>query len=300
MMRTVRTLLVLLLAHVITNFSKPAETNCLGVWQGYITASYEGESLLNSSYILHLQSQDHDLISGTAYIYRTETFAFEGVFDFIGTISNNQLKIIELNIIKEKLFDKNVPLCIKLMSLDLTHKDGQDYLTGKWDDTFKNTPANTICPVGNVYLKRCPASDLAKSDSVPASIIRTIQSSQSLKMTFRQTELAQPILLNVSNPSIRFEIRDYLREDNDTISIYLNRKPVIENLKIQKKPYQGVFKLNNNSELNEIILFAENLGFTPPNTSNLSIFDGRKEYRLNIKSSKETSAVVYLRYRPEK
>lgn len=300
MIKIAKVISVLLLACTVTNFSEPASINCLGVWQGYITASYQGESLLNSGYILHVQSQDNDLISGTAYIYRTETFAFEGVFDFIGTVSNNQLKVRELNILKEKLFDNDVSLCIKLMSMELTRKDGHDYLTGKWDDTFKNTKANTVCPVGNIYLKRYPEIDLEKSDSVPEGIIRTIQSSKSLKMTFRQTQLAQPILLNVSSPLIRFEIRDYLREDNDTVSIYLNRRPVIENLKIQKKPYWGVFKLNENSELNEIILYAENLGFTPPNTSNLSIFDGRKEYRLNIESSKETSAVIYLRYRPEK
>lgn len=68
---------------------------------------------------------------------------------------------------------------------------------------------------------------------------------------------------------------------------------------IVNKPSNYTLRLNRNQELHEIILYAENLGKIPPNTSNLRIYDGVKEHQILIRSTKEVSAVVYLRYAPE-
>lgn len=273
-----------------------ADTDFKGIWQGYITATYEGVPLLNSGYTLNIKTQNDGRISGTAYIYRKDTFAFEGILDFIGTVDDSRMKVTELNILKEKLFDKNSPLCIKLMSLDWNRKDGRDFLSGKWDESVKNPVPNTFCPVGNVYLSRYDSTKPEGLEPIPAEVMQAIQADKSAKMNFLNTELADPIVINVSHPFLRMEISDYLKEDNDTISVYLNRRPMVEKLRIANKPFKLSFWLDRNSGLTEIILYAENLGSIPPNTSNLSIFDGEIEHRVIIRSTSEISAVLHLRY----
>lgn len=269
------------------------QVNYKGIWQGYITApgSY------TSGYTLNIEEVSADRISGTAYIYRNENpIQFLGILDFIGTVSDKGSKLTELVIVKEKMPDTIRRLCVKYMDLDFNQKDGLDYLTGNWDGSLTD---HTSCLPGKVYLRRYNPADATGIEPIPDEIIEAIKEDGSSKMHFLNTELAKPIIINVRNSILRFEIRDYLKEDMDTISIYLNRRPIIEKIGIFKKPYKQTVRLDRNSELHEIILYAENLGQIPPNTSILTILDGEQKHRLIISSTKEVSAVIYLRYTPD-
>ena len=115
---------------------------------------------------------------------------------------------------------------------------------------------------------------------------------------FLKTKLARPVVIEVTDNVIQLEIKDYLKEDGDIVSVYHNRNSFIRNLPIINKPSYHTLRLNRNQELHEIILYAENLGRIPPNTSTLKIFDGIREHQVLIQSSREVSAVIYLRYVP--
>ncbi len=104
---------------------------------------------------------------------------------------------------------------------------------------------------------------------------------------FLKTKLARPIVIDVADNLIQIQLRDYLREDGDIISVYHNRQPFIKNLLISNTTSNYTLRLNKSTELHEIILFAENLGEIPPNTSNMKIFDGVKELQVLIQSSKD-------------
>jgi hypothetical protein len=278
---------------VIIALNTRAQIDYKGIWQGYITApdSY------NSGYTLHIEEFAGDRISGTAYIYRNENpFQFDGMLDFIGTVNRADSRITELVIVRQKMPDQYRRLCIKFLGLNFSHKDGFDFLTGSWAGSLAD---QSPCNPGKVYLRRYNPADPQGIEPIPEEIILAIQQDNSSKMNFLNTELAKPILINVRSPILKFEIRDYLRIDQDTVSIYLNRQPLAEKIGIAKKPYSQSFMLNANSELNEIILYAENLGGVPPNTSNLTIIDGKIKHQLIISSTKQVSAVLYLRYRPD-
>lgn len=270
-----------------------AQIHYQGIWQGYITApgSY------NSGYTLHIEDQTGDRISGTAYIYRNEDpIRFDGVLDFIGTVDRGASKITELVIIKEKMPDKHRKLCIKFMDLEFTQKDSLEYLSGSWEGSLTS---KTPCIPGKVYLRRHNPQEPNGIEPIPREIMLAIAADSSSNMKFLNTELAKPIIIDVKSPVIKFEIRDYLKEDFDTVSIYLNRRPIAQRIGIFRKPYKQTFRLDENSELNEIILYAENLGLIPPNTSDLLIIDGNRKHQLIIRSTKETSAVIFLRYKPD-
>jgi type IV secretory pathway VirB9-like protein len=48
------------------------------------------------------------------------------------------------------------------------------------------------------------------------------------------------------------------------------------------------------------MMYADNLGKIPPNTSLMIITAGTKRYELRISSSEKKSAVVRFRYQPKK
>jgi hypothetical protein len=244
-------------------------------------------------YILHVKDQNQNIINGKAYLYRENPLKAEGALDFIGVVKGSELKIKELKILYSKIpADTARFLCIKDLELTLSQEKGLDNLNG----TFTGAGENTVpCYPGKAYLQRLNKDN---QENLPPKLLTTLLLDDRDPNVFMQTKLARPIVLEVSNNVIELEIGDYLREDGDIISLYHNRRQFVKNLPIVNKKSVHTLRLNRDTELHEIILFAENLGRIPPNTSTLKVFDGTKEHQIQITSSKEVSAVVYLRYNP--
>lgn len=266
-----------------------------GIWQGYITASEGGAQYYNSGYTLNIKSHEGDIITGNSYIYGRRPLKFEGLLNFIGTVRNKQHKswLTELKVLRYKTSLDTFKLCVKLADLNFTHKDGIDYLTGNWNGSLES---GNICAPGKVYLQRYNAEKPDGIEPIPAEVMKMITDERSTGMQFLGTDLMEPVIINVTNSFIQFQLDDYMRDDSDTVSIYINRNPVLSKVRISKKTRNFAARLDKRSELTEIIMYAENLGKIPPNTSNLTIIDGVKKYRILIQSTKEKSAVIYLRY----
>lgn len=283
-------ILLYLLLLSISGFTQ----NYKGVWLGYLDSDLQNIMTLNVYYILHVKEQDNNIVNGKAYIYRDHPIQAEGILDFIGVINKDNLSINELKILHSKIpSDSTRFLCIKNLKLKLTKDVGIEKLNGSFTGAGENS---LPCYPGNVYLQRF--SD-ANKQYIPQSYLTNILLDSRDPNVFLKTKLSRPIVIEVSENVIRLEIKDYLKEDGDIISVYHNRRPFIRNQLIVNRPSSHTLRLNRNQELHEIILYAENLGRIPPNTSNLKIYDGIKEHQVLIQSSKEVSAVVYLRYVPE-
>jgi len=87
-----------------------------------------------------------------------------------------------------------------------------------------------------------------------------------------------------------------MKPDNDTVSIYLNREILAKNIQISKRPALIKFQIDKLIVLHELLLYAENLGLVPPNTSELILIDGETRHRVMIVSDKQKTAAIYLRY----
>lgn len=284
---------LVVLVILITSFSANAQ-NYKGLWHGYVTE--HNNKVFSSRYFLQVKEHKGNIFSGRAFLYSKERFLFQGMFDFIGTINQTSSKVTELVIVKSIMPAEITHLCIKYLNLTYGNKGGKESLTGQWSgETSEKYP----CFPGDVYLKRYTVADSAQSDTIPASILKVTETDTSPKMTFANTELTPPIVLEVRKNIVALEITDYLREDNDTVSVYLNRTSIISNLLINNKAYKKHIRLDKLSGLNEIIVYAENLGRIPPNTCVLTVDDGITKQKVNIFSSKKSSAVVYLNYTPD-
>ncbi|SKB28171.1 hypothetical protein [Daejeonella lutea] len=264
-----------------------------GIWTGHLRAEVYDATVLNMQYILHVKDQNQNIINGKAYLYRNNPLKAEGALDFIGVIKGSELNLKELKILYSRIpADTSRFLCIKDLELTLSQDKGVDNLNG----TFTGAGENTLpCYPGKAYLQRFNKDN---QDDIPPQLLTTLLLDDRDPNVFMQTKLARPIVIEVTNNVIELEIGDYLREDGDIISVFHNRKPFIKNLPIVNKKSIHTLRLNRDTELHELILYAENLGRIPPNTSTLKVFDGTKEHQIQISSSKEVSAVVYLRYNP--
>jgi hypothetical protein len=262
-----------------------------GIWTGYMRADVYNASVLDMQYVLHVKNQNQNIVNGKAYVFRSDPLSTEGTLDFIGVVKNEKLKITELKILHSRIpNDTTRFICIKNLDLTLSYDSGAENLNGIFDGTGENSMP---CYPGKVYLQRF---NTMNQGTIPQSMLTTLLLDDRDPNVFLQTKLARPVVIEVSNNVVELEISDYLKEDGDIISLYHNRRQFIKNLPIVNSKSRHTLRLNRNTELHEIILYAENLGQIPPNTSTLRVLDGTRAHQVLIQSSKEVSAVIYLRY----
>jgi hypothetical protein len=285
-----RKLGILVILYLLLADSKGFSQDYTGIWQGYISGN---GPYYNTDYTLNIKTQEGSVVTGRAYIYSEQYLTHSSVLDFIGDINRNTLKITELSIIKSLIAPRIRSECIKFADLKLSRKDNTDYLNGNWNGS---TIDKTVCIPGQVYLKRIVPGKPGDISSIPEAIRQEIRQDSSRKISFMETELLKPLIINVSSRFVFMQIKDYMRYDNDTVSIYYNRRLLISKLGIKKQAFIYPVRLERQSGLNEIILYANNLGAVPPNTSELIITDGEREQRVHIETTKQNSAVIYLRY----
>lgn len=261
-----------------------------GLWVGSLVSDTVGVPVINTEYVLNIKEQHENTLSGRAYVIEKE-YEFEGVLDFIAVLDKGRLKISELRIVSSKVPTQNKILCIKFLNLGLSLGETTDYLKGHWTGALED---HSHCTPGMAVLERAKSG---KAKPISNAIL-TMIATDTAPNGFLNTKLATPALVNVQNTFLELEISDYLKEDGDTISLYLNRRPLVRKLPILRKLQKKSLRINPNTGITELILYAENLGQVPPNTCVLTVFDGFTRQRVRIESTKETSATIYFRYQP--
>lgn len=113
-------------------------------------------------------------------------------------------------------------------------------------------------------------------------------------LTTRENELVQTITTGANE--IVVNIYDNGTVDNDTISVYLNKKLVLHKKRLTEAPLTLKFNLDESDAEQELVMVAENLGEIPPNTSLMVVNAGSKRYEVRITSTEQKNAVVKFRY----
>jgi hypothetical protein len=96
---------------------------------------------------------------------------------------------------------------------------------------------------------------------------------------------------------VTIEIYDNGQIDGDTISIYLNDKLVVSKKMLTAKPINIQLKPEEDIDVYDVIMYAENLGAIPPNTALMVVRTKNKRYEINVTSTEQTSGAVRFRYR---
>lgn len=102
-------------------------------------------------------------------------------------------------------------------------------------------------------------------------------------------------VLEVESDSVRVSFYDNGIIDGDSISVFLNQELVLKHQELEAKALTLYFLLDSARDINEISMFAENLGKYPPNTALMIVTDGKNRYEVFMSSSLKENATIKLR-----
>lgn len=106
-------------------------------------------------------------------------------------------------------------------------------------------------------------------------------------------------ILQLSDSIVHVSFYDNAIIDDDTISVFVNKKPLLINARVSDAKIGFDLKLSDPTQPIEILMQAENLGSIPPNTALMVIECGNKRHEVRLTSSYEKHAVMVITYEPE-
>ena len=160
----------------------------------------------------------------------------------------------------------------------------------------KTTPTNSNKSTALVKPK---ADSVKKVDIEPANsgnknlAIKPNSKTQDL-LRSRENDLMKTLIINSETVSVK--LYDNGQIDNDTISVYLDKKLILSKKRLSAVPLSIDLKMDEANPDHELIMVAENLGEIPPNTSLMIVTAGDKRYEVRITSTEQKNAMVRFRY----
>ena len=109
----------------------------------------------------------------------------------------------------------------------------------------------------------------------------------------RKNVLQQDVV--VSSDSLRISFYDNGDIDGDSISVFVNGAPILVSKELDIRGTNMYIKLDTTKDVNEITMFAENLGSIPPNTALMIVYDGDVRTEVYLSSSLTQNAAVRIR-----
>ncbi|RYY52929.1 MAG: hypothetical protein EOO09_19800 [Chitinophagaceae bacterium] len=139
-----------------------------------------------------------------------------------------------------------------------------------------------------------------KADTLTA--VRVIQrkvTNYFIENQYKQREKITGQEISVGSPTISLDFYDNGEVDGDSISVFFNDQLLAFSQKLGTRSIHFDIALDSTKEVNEITMFADNLGSIPPNTALMIVTDGDKQYDIRLSSSLEKSATLRIRRKEE-
>lgn len=113
----------------------------------------------------------------------------------------------------------------------------------------------------------------------------------------RNSDLIKTI--EIDNESISVDLYDNGEIDGDSISLFFNGKLILSHKRLGEKPITLNLSIDDNRDVNELIMYAENLGTIPPNTALMVVHDGDNRYEVRISSDLQKSGAIRFVHKPK-
>jgi hypothetical protein len=235
-----------------------------GIWKGTLTQQAGG---CFPVYYIEVQLNiQGDSANGATYHYSDITNYVKKKFTGHYIQSYRKLIINEGPVQTFKIPPDCTP-CIKNYELWYSASGDKETLTGQWNGKVMNTSLD--CQPGQLVLTRVKESAFKE---VPE--------------------------IEVDTGNIRLDFYDNGEIDDDTISVYVNKKMILSNQRLSAKASTTFIKIDLQNTFQEIEMVAQNLGRIPPNTALLVVTAGTKRYTLYLTSTNQKNAMVRFIYSP--
>lgn len=110
----------------------------------------------------------------------------------------------------------------------------------------------------------------------------------------RENEVIKTLVIHTTD--VTLNIYDDGAIDNDTVSVYLDNRPVLLHKMLTDRPLVVTLHLDATNDYHEVVMVADNEGTIPPNTSLMIVKAGDKEYEVRITSTEQKNAVIKFQY----
>ncbi|HEY0898986.1 MAG TPA: hypothetical protein VGD90_06610 [Sphingobacteriaceae bacterium] len=310
--------------------------NINGKWYGKLTQEPGGYRRVYSFELDIVQDNDlhKDSISGTSYAYID--YQIEARIGFTGSIRGDTITLRENEYqIQEETAPTGWVICIKNLRLAHLRVDNKEFLRGRWTGIANGQ--DKPCVPGLLILARNPRDlkpFIEKNGYQPSDKPRAIVENTALNSSaegspegkpgeesgtgkgldsntalgeeftgpggvFENTVVSKLSEITVSQKELQLYLLDYSKVDKDSISVYLNRQPILQKVAITEKPVKINLTLNENLPRNELLFFAESLGEVPPNTAGIALKDGDQWHKIKIQSDHQKSSAIYISIKKE-
>ena len=155
---------------------------------------------------------------------------------------------------------------------------------------------------GNTTVEKKSTQTSADNSTVekktnPLLLVQPVVQADIVKINedFRKRKLVVSKQIEVTSDSVRLSFYDNAEVDGDSISVFLNGKMVVAHQLLSERAFNVYVELDTNKEINEVSMFAENLGKYPPNTALMVISDGDKRYETFLSSDFKGNATIRLK-----
>jgi len=108
----------------------------------------------------------------------------------------------------------------------------------------------------------------------------------------RKSELLKTI--QIENETFTVDLYDNGEVDGDSVSVFYNGKLILSHKKLSEKPISLTLDASTGKNVNELTMYAENLGEIPPNTALMVVRDGEKRYEVRISSDYKNSGTIHF------
>ena len=165
------------------------------------------------------------------------------------------------------------------------------------NNSTKNNPANTNKSTALVKpkidtIKKVEVDPVRPEDKKDLTVKPNTKTQDLLRS--RENNLIQTLLINSADVTVK--LYDNGEIDDDTISVYLDKKLVLSKKRLSAAALSINLKMDESNPEHELIMVADNLGRIPPNTSLMIVTAGDQRFEVRITSTEQKNAMVRFKY----
>jgi hypothetical protein len=252
-----------------------------GTWKGNTSPSIW---ILNSTSVVVEINITHDsVVTGITHAYynggQYEHYRINGIYHR----SDSTIVFTEDSVISYYL--GNSKQCFGRYVMRLSKLPGKLQFRGTWND--KKGRRLFGCPTLDILLEK-PWQEIEKKNfSTEKNDI------EDPRIAARQTEIQTLIEIDpIEKDSIRIDLYDNGEIDHDTVSIFLDEKPLALHRMISATPIRLYVSMDREKPIQRIRMVADNLGSIPPNTGLMIITTKNHRYEIRLSSDMNKNAAV--------
>lgn len=159
-------------------------------------------------------------------------------------------------------------------------------------ETKAPTPMHNPPPIARITIPNQPMR--MGSDSTRGDIGGKFPTIVPTVIKDRENQVVKTLVVHTTE--VTLNIYDDGAIDHDTVSVYLDNRPVLLHKMLTDRPLVVTLHLDANNDYHEVVMVADNEGEIPPNTSLMIVKAGDKEFEVRITSTEQKNAVIKFQY----